>query len=440
MMAGPSTTSVQVDSRARGDCEEEFIAYLDDEVSLGLAEVEVSSSDGGKRKRKQDSSDEIPKKKRKALNKKEKEKILLCLCDIDSNEVTTFVKAKVSNEKHISECHERKMFWESLQSCVLFLDLLCFLSEAFVGIYKSCDKGKEKFMKFQLEWHRMCSVFLLPCSKTIEESGWSSSLQLKADLIKVRQRWIGFCEGKGITESNQNAVMISVSAAVYDFYLRLLTKCQKHILESCHQVEDELNGFHEEDSVYYRFCGAALSSMLHSRYEKRVSCKPGKKDSIQREIDVLRCIKCDDKSHIPDELKYRDRGFMYFPCVEFLSFLQELDTCVMENANEHNLRRYGHQLVEVTVKQIEATQELEHKFSSLVCKRLSDKNTSGDFQAEIVSVYKELSRKLCHTRLGEFLSATQQSMAASKGKSTLAGQNLRDELLSLHVKHKSLLK
>ncbi len=68
---------------------------------------------------------------------------------------------------------------------------------------------------------------------------------------------------------------------------------------------------------------------------------------LQRGIVVLRAIKCDDKSHIPSELKYRDRGFMYFPCAEFISFLRELDTSVIENANDHNLKRYGRQLVEV---------------------------------------------------------------------------------------------
>ncbi len=35
--------------------------------------------------------------------------------------------------------------------------------------------------------------------------------------------------------------------------------------------------------------------MLHSCSEKRV--EPDKKDYIQREIVVLRAIKCDDKSH-----------------------------------------------------------------------------------------------------------------------------------------------
>ena len=73
-----------------------------------------------------------------------------------------------------------------------------------------------------------------------------------------------------------------------------MTKCQQEIRdgESGNPIEECVK---EEDSVYYRFCGAALSSMLHSRYEKRV--EPDKKDYIQREIVVLRAIKCDDKSH-----------------------------------------------------------------------------------------------------------------------------------------------
>ena len=148
------------------------------------------------------------------LNKEEKRKILLSLCDVENDEVMSFVTAKVSEEKHIiSECTERKTFWESLQSSSQLVDLLSFFGEAFVSLYKSlslplyggdglagqsnwapssrrylqihhvsffctlaCDKGKEKFMRFQLEWHKMCSVFLLAPSNAIEESGWSPTV------------------------------------------------------------------------------------------------------------------------------------------------------------------------------------------------------------------------------------------------------------------------
>ncbi len=80
--------------------------------------------------------------------------------------------------------------------------------------------------------------------------------------------------------------------------------------------------------------------------------------------------------------------YVYFPCEEYISFLRELIDHVMENANEHNLKRYGRHLVKVTIKHIESNHELQHKFDKLVRKRMSDHNIFGDFQNEIVSVIK----------------------------------------------------
>ena len=171
-------------------------------------------------------------------------------------------------------------------------------------------------------------------------------------------------------------------------------------------------------------------------------CKQEQREVLDMEIQVLKCIHSTDKSHIPEELKYRDRGFMYFPSQEFLSFLRGVDNCVMENANDSTFEKYGPEMIDVVVKQLEATQEFQQQFKTLVTSFLVQKNPVADmskFDPTIKLVYKELSRKLCHTRLGEFIDAKQQKLAASKGKSTLAGQNLRDELLTSHVKLKSMI-
>ena len=48
------------------------------------------------------------------------------------------------------------------------------------------------------------------------------------------------------------------------------------------------------------------------------------RDQISLEISILQRISIHeekDKSHIPDYLKYRGEGFMYFPCKELLPFL-----------------------------------------------------------------------------------------------------------------------
>lgn len=156
---------------------------------------------------------------------------------------------------------------------------------------------------------------------------------------------------------------------------------------------------------------------------------------------MLKCIQCTDKSHILEELKNRDRGYMYFPSKDFLSFLRGLDNCVMENANDSTFK-YGPEMIDVAVKQVEATQEFQQQFRSLITNCLLQKDAKvnvSKFDPAIKLVYKERSCKLCHTRLGEFISATQQKLAAAQGKSTLAGQNLREELLTSHLKTKSLL-
>ncbi len=79
-------------------------------------------------------------------------------------------------------------------------------------------------------------------------------------------------------------------------------------------------------------------------------------------------------------------------------------------------------MIDVAVKQVEATQKFQCQFKSLVTNCLSEKDGTVDvltFDLAITVVYKELC----------FI----------KGKSTLAGQNLRDELLTSHVNTKSFL-
>ena len=95
------------------------------------------------------------------------------------------------------------------------------------------------------------------------------------------------------------------------------------------------------------------------------------------------------------------------PSKEFLSFLRGVDSCVMENANKSTFKKYGPEMIDVAVKQMEATQEFQQQFKSLITSCLLQKDVDvSKFDPAVKSVYKELSRRLCHTRLGEFISAT----------------------------------
>ncbi|XP_064398964.1 uncharacterized protein LOC135345473 [Halichondria panicea] len=338
---------------------------------------------------------------------------MLSICNVDIRDLLSYVKDTVSGEKHLVVSVARQEFWKCLQTSeTLVSELLRTLASLFGLLYKNCDKGKDKYMKFQLEWHQCCSVFLLPPGKNLSDVGIDS--KKKVELAHFQQRWIGYCDGSCADKHTRDAVMISVCSAVYNYLLKRVSQVQQSLL-----MEPTSSGIlkGDVDSVYYRFCGAALASMLQS-------CKNDQRETINQEIEVLRCIQCTDKDHIPGKLKYRDRGHMYFPSKDFLTVLRGIDSCVMENANESTLRKYGPDMIDVAVKQDDTVDVLT-------------------FDLAIKVVYKELCRKLCHTRLGEYkdeyISATQQNLAALKGKSTLAGQNLRDELLTSHVNTKSFI-
>ena len=424
-------------------CEEVELEDADDEV-LVLADEEQSgdTSDTGResKRRRSQAAKKTSKRKRTMLSKDEKARVMLSIRDVDIDSLLKHVREIVSTERHILDNSVRRNFWTDLQkSEEMTSELLKSLVSLFASLYKGCDKGKEKYLRFQLEWHRCCSVFLLTPDKSLS-GALGANLPKGVNLSLIQQRWMGYCEGKSVEKPVRDAVMISICSAVYNYLLKRVSAVQKSLLELATSTDPVL--YEDADSVYYRFCGAALANMLHARYSKQQTCKKEHKQSIEQEILVLKCMQCADKSHIPEELKYRDRGCMYFPSEEFLSFLRGLDRCIMENANESSFKKYGPELVEVAVKQVEATQEFQQQFKSLITSRLLERSANvnvSDFDTTIKLVYKELSQKLCHTRLGEFISATEQKVAAAKGKSTLAGQNLRDELLTSHVKTKSLL-
>ena len=58
----------------------------------------------------------------------------------------------------------------------------------------------------------------------------------------------------------------------------------------------------------------------------------------------------------------------------------------------------------------------------------------SEFDATSIDrVYDDMVRKLCNTRIQEFLSSQKQNFAMQKGRASTIGQNLRDTLLSHHT-------
>ena len=127
-----------------------------------------------------------------------------------------------------------------------------------------------------------------------------------------------------------------MSSAVYELLLERAEDFQKSLKptgSASGRPADSVDG----DDVYFRFCGAALCDMLHQRYKQIKCCQDAQRDIVSQEITILQAINMKDKTKLPQYLRYRDRGFMYFPDVAFIPFLRSVDETVKEMIDVNTL-------------------------------------------------------------------------------------------------------
>ena len=137
-----------------------------------------------------------------------------------------------------------------------------------------------------------------------------------------------------------NPLMIKLSSIVYNSLIEHVASKNK---EGDTSTAMSLDG----DDVYYRFGGAALCEMLHLRYKQIKTAPLDRKDHISQEITILQAINSKDKTAIPDYMKYRDFGYMYFPHPTFIPFFRHLDTTVKEVVNPSGINTEGNNLIKV---------------------------------------------------------------------------------------------
>lgn len=356
----------------------------------------------------------------KRLLKKDKLSIASKLREINSQKVLLGVLQTLSTELHLFEFPERsELLINLIDSSWDELQLICEgLKNVFIDLYLECDSGREKFSNFQVKWHRLCSQFLLPQPPPADCHIYIH--------VKV---WLGLTSS--FAKDVSHPVMISISSAIYKDMLRRLRilAVQDDVSPTCTASTEE------SEDVYLRFGGGNLACMYKTRYKAMKSKNSSaKKEQTSCELQVLDWIRMRDKSSLPHSLKERDEGGMYFPDKEFIPFLKELDMRVQENTNEETFRRFGHELASVTTNLITCNKELRTMFNEAINRICKDVNVQTK---AVDNVYKEYARKLCNTRVNEFLDTQKQLMATSTGKATLSGQNLRDTLLSLHVNLKT---
>ena len=296
-----------------------------------------------KSKPKSQDSESLPPKKRKSkvMNKKERDDLLSSLDSIDLDVLKGEVCDKLS-EQHFPE--NLKELANKLSVCERLLnDIIVSQRQCFSGLYKESKKNPEPFLNFQLRWHQYSSAFLL--SSQYPLSAIDLQEPTSYQLSETRLAWLHFCEENGAPVPTSNPVMMTVSSAIYHYLLDYIARLQVNAPKQTCRKSTIMDG----DDVYYRFGGAALADMLHLRYDQIRVCRDDQRDILSQEISILQAINSRDKTNIPDYLKYRDRGYMYFPDQVFICFLRDLDSAIKEIVNADGLQQEGDNLIKVGV-------------------------------------------------------------------------------------------
>jgi len=272
---------------------------------------------------------------RKVLNKKERSNLTDYLNSVDCDALNWAVQTKLAEQ---SLPDSLTQFTDVLfKNEQLLCDILIHHRSRFSELFLECQKGDNSFSRFQLQWHQHCSAFLL--SKSYPLASIQLSKDAEASVAGLRSQWLDFYENNGISDPDSKKIMIPISSAVYELLLERAEDFQRNLTpEICGSSSASSSSCVDGDDVYFRFGGAALCDMLHQRYQHIKSCQDTQRDIISQEITILQAINTKDKTKIPQYLRYRDRGFMYFPDISFIPFLRSVDMIVKEVVSRDTLQ------------------------------------------------------------------------------------------------------
>ena len=311
----------------------------------GVEKDEMSTNDGNK-------------VSRKLLRKDQRATIIDSIKTMSLNTIAHEVKLRLHEQLQSSEQILKVILDSLVDNEKLLLSLVKHHHNTFVNLYVQCSSGKEKYIRFQLDWHKHCSVFLLPrvfgidCiflsngkSTVTDSTKENAAVDNTKEISDIRCLWLNFCDSQSYPLVSCNKLMILFSAAVYDILLQQMHKNNAKLTTAAVSTGTPST---DSDDVYICIGGATLSSMLHIQYKDIRKCHhEERRDILSQEIQILQAINTKDKSDMPQYLQYRDRGCMYMPNRTFVPFFRCIDECVREVVNQSGFQDHGNELIQV---------------------------------------------------------------------------------------------
>ena len=152
-------------------------------------------------------------RKCKALNKSEKLQIKKSLSDLRPE--VTIVISLVNVHKQLPSSNPTvKVFCNSIvPNSITFLAE--HLYQVFVKLYDECLTMKEKFLQFQIKWHRYCSYFLVEKNAKLSLIGLHPAEPLAEAVVSVHSQWSKLCAAHHLQRSDAKIFMILFCDCLY---------------------------------------------------------------------------------------------------------------------------------------------------------------------------------------------------------------------------------
>ena len=298
---------------------------------------------------------------------------------------------------------------EALVRCVKFM------VNKFLELYKEYMKGK-RFMQFEQAWmEHVHSYFTCPTETQSTQDTCYVVWHAAVDKCKCN-----------VSDEEQRIVVSTLVYAVYDLMTDKVKDYKKGI--DCSETtegpltdSDDVSTvtFSESKVNLYRYGGFALHSLLKKYYKH--TQKPCTKDILT--TLKHRRVKEDQLADLPVAIQQLNQGGLDIiaPCM--LPFLRGLIENVRSLVNEERCQDLGQHMIEIACKDIDKDTELTRIFTECV------HNAGVDTSSAVVSrLYGELSKKIFHARVNEYMTASIEIELERSGKVVKADQSLRDQL------------
>lgn len=235
--------------------------------------------------------------------------------------------------------------------------------------------------------------------------------------------------GCDVSENVCRIVLCSVAYIVYDMmtievhdYKTELSRNDQGHQADCSSASDSSSSsstIHpcESNVSLLRYGGFALHSLIQKYHNG-----PWQHDNV---ISLLK-KKPESAASVPYAIECLNQGRLVIidPCM--LPYIRLLVEKVMSHVNDDQCKQAGQHVIKVARKKIEIDVEIREAFMS--CVEHCNVTPSNSTMSTITRVYEEMTLKIFHARVNEYMTASVEMELEKSGKAVKADQSLRDEL------------